>query len=93
MESFLQPKIIIPDIHQSIRAEVRLAMFIICHNFTQFIEGEFKESAFIEKVAWGRAKMAAFASCIGNHLKMELVSDMKNSSFSFMVDPSNDTEL
>lgn len=51
MESFLQPKIIIPDIHQSIRAEVRLAMFIICHNFTQFIEGEFKESVFIEKVA------------------------------------------
>lgn len=37
--------------------------------------------------------MAAFATCIGNHLKMELVSDMKNSLFSFMVDPSNDTEL
>ena len=37
--------------------------------------------------------MAAFASCIGNHLKMELVSDMKNSSFSFMVDPSNDIDL
>ena len=47
---FLHPKKIIPDVHPSINGEVRLAMFIIHHNFTQLIEGEFKESAAIEKL-------------------------------------------
>ena len=80
---------------------MRMPVLIVYHNaffnfsnhFTQFIKGEFKGRAAAEKLACGSTKSVALANFIDNHLKIELVLNIKNSPFSFMVDGGNDNKL
>ena len=89
------------EIHCSIEAEVKMALLIVHHNtffnlsdhLTRYISKEFKESNAARNFSCGRTKTAAIINCIGKHMKEELITDMRKSPFSIMLDASNDTGL
>ena len=82
-------------------AEVKMALLIVHHNtffrlsddLTPYIQLEFKGSKAAENFSCHRTKTAAIVNCLGSHYQKELISDLRSTLFSIMLDGSNDTGL
>ena len=88
MEKFIQRKQSSSsnDIHQSIMAEVKMALLIVHHNtffrlsddLTPYIQLEFKGPKAAENFSCRRTKTAAIVNCLGSHYRKELISDLRS---------------
>ena len=82
-------------------AEVKMALLIVHHNtffrlsddLTPYIQLEFKGPKAAENFSCRRTKTAAIVNCLGSHYQKELISDLRSTPFSIMLDGSNDTGL
>ena len=76
-----------------------MALLIVHHNNffrlsdTPYIQVELKGSKAAENFSCRRTKTAAIVNCLGSHYQKELISDLRSTPFSIMLDGSSDTGL
>ena len=102
MEKLIQPKqsSSLNDIHPLIVWLVMALLIVHHHTFfwlsdhlTPYIQSEFKGSKAAENFSCRRTKTATIINCLGSHYQKELISDLRSTPFSVMLDGSNDTGL
>ena len=67
--------------------------FWLSDHLTPYIQSEFKGSKAAENFSCRRTKTATIVNCLGSHYQKELISDLRSTPFSVMLDGSNDTGL
>ena len=67
--------------------------FWLSDHLTPYIQSEFKGSKAAENFSCRRTKTATIVNCLGSHYQKELISDLRSTPFSVVLDGSNDTGL